>query len=1689
VISDRGLVGTVERAAAAFERACARLPAQPTMGSGASRLAKQRAKYERTPAGRSKQQSKALIRATEDLAKRVEGRGLALSEEEEIKLTSALLQENDPATAMPLQLSEMVRLTPAAVKKHVKTEKDQQVHLLPGDLAEIIEIDGSRLHVQGPARPELAGRPDAVTDYWYKTSEMERPPPAWSVMGKAEFQMGVGDREHTAAEGRSWEGARGRRRVTVEIDRLTATKSQHYKAPVWSSDRTAVRERAIAEENVDAAHNYMNDGKFAAALDCLERALDYHPDRAMVHATRGACFVFTEQLEDALHEYQQACDRKPDEGAYWNGLGMTNFYMGRALQTQHGETYTGTNPHLLEAEDQLEKAVELGYDRALDDLEFVQETNRTQLEALAQRRSEDPSIAVHEEKERQLRKAQEVVALASREEAEAAAAEAEALREQEEARLAKEGALQEWADVEYAQRLVDAAELELLKVRDHPQARAEAQQRLDRARAKLQEETEEANAAESRAEKERHEADAAEARAKRERTQAEMWHELIHGQGERSEKQQHLADIRDRNTVEHRRERRDRPLDESDAVSESLVRLSAYGIHKLLGAWLPGEEQLDENLKDQRVDIKGQGIGRIIKVEEQTVTKSKHNHKRKQAAPHWTHTVEMEDTLRFPKPIEIQLRSKGNDGMTGAIAFEMHVAGKKGCLQPGDVGKVVMLSSQIPKDPTLRRVRVRGPSVVRYERRSDGTEKKDPRSGHSAFYEQRELERPPLAKMHEEDLPSDVDIHYLKYMKDVEVKERRKHLLRLDNKSLAVEAIKAGAAQSEEKKKRLLNLTKEQLVDMVVDHETGYYTRLGAKSHVVAMSTTGVPTETEPSTSDFEEDPVAIKQGDVNNGVKRVEYEKQDWSVAFQTPGKDLAVAKRIGGGQEQLRKELLALKFHQDETVLRKELERMEPVDLSKRAVAQCSRPPIEVKWINKQCDCKWGTKCQWCENLSKEKLVDVIITNPSTIKRAIAVAIARWKGLDEDELFTNLEAQLTVLQKPDLVDRISSLHHYLASTSTDTEDAERMQKNQLNQLMSAIISHSSVVHRALLQARMQGAIVHPISGEDLGEAGIGALERALISIGDKEKVVERILEREIGPLLTFPTSNWDRRLELAQKEADERALAQARLSDEQLGITRDVGDALNDFFREGMGAAVLNPAKFDIRHSHEHDIQEREQDHGLAREMIEAQYATSEDEVKRLAAKKTEEWKDRLIQLDQEHQANAAKRQFNDATKAMSITEVMKEGREKAAEKARIARQEERRMRQESNKGANATEVYTKRQEELLQTRAEAAQDRKHTKIHEYARKGDLDKMNTDPQLLASHLELPNMFGETPLVCAASEGQSGAVILLLGCRAKVDVTDDDGMTPLMWACASKTPKAVEVLLKEGALVTPVDNAGQNAMEWAACKDLVGSDVSEKRTAMKNENKRRWGVSGKVTEVIERVGADWKSGWAAPTGENWSLSTWLGPAHGTKLAMDPDKAPAKSRTEINKATGMLKHADFTTYRVAKPDFREYPAFGHDSVQVLPSQDVVGRNWDRLNRYDGILTDTKVYEAVMRGEQMEDVLHDIAWHEMTNTLVEGGEAMVSAFVDILMHCRETLGYAISVASFAYEREAMTVLRDRIQDLVRLFSGSAAKRACEIIGMLEERDETVPEKAPTEVEKLELGMDRTARTRKLDTTPL
>ena len=47
--------------------------------------------------------------------------------------------------SMPLQVTEKVRLTPMAVKDLIKSEQDQQFNLMPGDLAEIVEI-GEKEH-------------------------------------------------------------------------------------------------------------------------------------------------------------------------------------------------------------------------------------------------------------------------------------------------------------------------------------------------------------------------------------------------------------------------------------------------------------------------------------------------------------------------------------------------------------------------------------------------------------------------------------------------------------------------------------------------------------------------------------------------------------------------------------------------------------------------------------------------------------------------------------------------------------------------------------------------------------------------------------------------------------------------------------------------------------------------------------------------------------------------------------------------------------------------------------------------------------------------------------------------------------------------------------------------------------------------------------------------------------------------------------------------------------------------------------------------------------------------------------------------------------------------------------------------------------------------------------------------------
>ena len=391
--------------------------------------------------------------------------------------------------------------------------------------------------------------------------------------------------------------------------------------------------------------------------------------------------------------------------------------------------------------------------------------------------------------------------------------------------------------------------------------------------------------------------------------------------------------------------------------------------------------------------------------------------------------------------------------------------------------------------------------------------------------------------------------------------------------------------------------------------------------------------------------------------------------------------------------------------------------------------------------------------------------------------------------------------------------------------------------------------------------------------------------------------------------------------------------------------------------------------------------------------------------------------------------------------------------------------------SQGGTAVEEYNARQMDLARQTEEKTKERTHTAIHEYARVGDVDSLAM--VVTPDTLDRPGMFGDTPLICAASEGQTATVKLLISLKASIDAKDDDGMTPLMWACASKTPDAVEAILLGGALVTLTDASGNTAMDWTASQDLQGKDVTAKRSAMKNENKRRWGFGGKgAATKIERTGADWKTGWAVPTGEDWSLTTWLG--------------PAKPRAAINKTTGMLKHTDFTMYRNKMPDLAKYPGFGYDTVQVVPSLDVVGRHWDRLNRYDSeiVSKETKEYEAIMRGELAEDVRHDLAWHDLVGTLTDGGAVLAKELIGVFYHCQSALGYAItSTGALLPEREALTELRDRLRDIIRLFSGGSSEAACQIISALPERDDEAPQLASTETDKLAFQMDSTARTRR------
>ena len=117
---------------------------------------------------------------------------------------------------------------------------------------------------------------------------------------------------------------------------------------------------------------------------------------------------------------------------------------------------------------------------------------------------------------------------------------------------------------------------------------------------------------------------------------------------------------------------------------------------------------------------------------------------------------------------------------------------------------------------------------------------------------------------------------------------------------------------------------------------------------------------------------------------------------------------------------------------------------------------------------------------------------------------------------------------------------------------------------------------------------------------------------------------------------------------------------------------------------------------------------------------------------------------------------------------------------------------------------------------------------------------------------------------------------------------------------------------------------------------------------------------------------------------------------------------------------------------------------------------VNGRQWDRLDRFEGPLKDAKRVEAVLKGHSAEDVLHDLQWHDMSQTLENGGATAVLGITSALTQCQSALGYAVRVIAAA-ERSAVVELRNRIRDLLRVFCGSRAEAACGMIAALIERD--------------------------------
>lgn len=89
-------------------------------------------------------------------------------------------------------------------------------------------------------------------------------------------------------------------------------------------------------------------------------------------------------------------------------------------------------------------------------------------------------------------------------------------------------------------------------------------------------------------------------------------------------------------------------------------------------------------------------------------------------------------------------------------------------------------------------------------------------------------------------------------------------------------------------------------------------------------------------------------------------------------------------------------------------------------------------------------------------------------------------------------------------------------------------------------------------------------------------------------------------------------------------------------------------------------------------------------------------------------------------------------------------------------------------------------------------------------------------------ANTEFVDRLGDTPLICAASEGYTDLVSLLIQAKANLESRDQDHSTALICAVYAGQAQAAQLLIEAGANLEAVNKDGNTALIYAALKGYV---------------------------------------------------------------------------------------------------------------------------------------------------------------------------------------------------------------------------------------------------------------------------